>query len=451
MVDSVQVFDPGFRVTDANGDPVSGAKIKFFETGPGSARAVYSDKDLSNTLGAVVYTRSDGYPVASEGSNTTVLIYTGNTPYYVLITDGNDVAIFPGKDNVRGALDTSAFLESGDASTLEIAGVSKTADYTLVAADNGKCFNLDPSGGAFAVTLTAAATLGDGWWCILRNHASNENAVRLVSSQDISTPHKPSGVRSLSIPKGAGWIVTCNGGSFAISGANSFLTNQVGVIRIADRVAAEPVGPTTGAMYICTGVFGITNSAGASVNTAAGDLIEADGAGNWIQLTPPADCGWLAFVQDENLYYSYQATAWTVLLPAATDAVAGIIEIATAAEMETGTDTTRAVAPGIFHHHKGACKAWAVWSISGGTVTLQDSYNVSSITDGGVGAFTVNFTTPFSSTYYAAAGIPALGADEGCINHATTRTASAYGIITNLAAGSAYDPALVAMSFFGDQ
>jgi hypothetical protein len=38
MTDSVLVFDPGYRVTDANGNPVHNAKIKFREIGPGAAK-----------------------------------------------------------------------------------------------------------------------------------------------------------------------------------------------------------------------------------------------------------------------------------------------------------------------------------------------------------------------------------------------------------------------------
>ncbi|HYE58566.1 MAG TPA: hypothetical protein VD948_08675 [Rhodothermales bacterium] len=49
-------------------------------------------------------------------------------------------------------------------------------------------------------------------------------------------------------------------------------------------------------------------------------------------------------------------------------------------------------------------KAWAKWSLSGGTVTLDDDVNVSSITDNGVGDFTLNWATAFSSAHYAVAG-----------------------------------------------
>ena len=323
MVDSVQVFEPGFRVLDTSGNPVNGAKIKFHEVGPGATRTVYSDKELTSSLGSIVYTRSDGYPVANQGSNTTVQVYTGNTPYYVEITDSNDVAIWPAKDNVRGALDTSIFLQIGAASTLQIKGVLKTGNYTLVAGDNGKAFNLDPTGGNFAVTCTAAATLGDGWWCILRNHAANDNVVQLIASQDISTPTLPAGIRSFPMRRGAAYILTCNGGAFALSGCPPYLNGPVGIIQIVSNAAAAPGSPTTGARYICTAIFSITNSAGNVVSTAVGDIIEADGAGRWIQLTPPTDSGWIAYNQADKGLYQYQATAWVNLIATTAQAQAG--------------------------------------------------------------------------------------------------------------------------------
>ena len=45
-------------------------------------------------------------------------------------------------------------------------------------------------------------------------------------------------------------------------------------------------------------------------------------------------------------------------------------------------------------------KAWVRFN-GQGTVAIDESYNVSSITDNGVGEYTINFTTNMSSTTYA--------------------------------------------------
>lgn len=49
--------------------------------------------------------------------------------------------------------------------------------------------------------------------------------------------------------------------------------------------------------------------------------------------------------------------------------------------------------------NKGVAKAWVNFNGTG-TVAIRDSFNVSSITDNGVGRYTINFTTAFADTNY---------------------------------------------------
>ncbi len=71
---------------------------------------------------------------------------------------------------------------------------------------------------------------------------------------------------------------------------------------------------------------------------------------------------------------------------------------ATQADQETATSTTTYVSPGRQQYHPSAAKAWARYDTG---TTIDASYNVSSITDGGSGFSTVNWTTAFSSTSYS--------------------------------------------------
>jgi hypothetical protein len=41
--------------------------------------------------------------------------------------------------------------------------------------------------------------------------------------------------------------------------------------------------------------------------------MRSDGQGSWIRYRPFTDCGWLVYVQDENVYYSFQGSAWASL------------------------------------------------------------------------------------------------------------------------------------------
>lgn len=101
------------------------------------------------------------------------------------------------------------------------------------------------------------------------------------------------------------------------------------------------------------------------------------------------------------LHYDNTATRWRLLgtSAAAADGSPGLIQGATQAEMEAASSLVRAVTPGRQHFHPSAAKAWV--KHDDGT-TINASYNVSSITDGGTGDHTVNFTTAFSSANYCA-------------------------------------------------
>jgi len=71
---------------------------------------------------------------------------------------------------------------------------------------------------------------------------------------------------------------------------------------------------------------------------------------------------------------------------------------ATQAEMETGTSTTVAVCPGRQHYHPGHPKCWLKCGV---TANILASYNITSLTDTGVGLVTVTIATDFSSANWA--------------------------------------------------
>jgi hypothetical protein len=107
----------------------------------------------------------------------------------------------------------------------------------------------------------------------------------------------------------------------------------------------------------------------------------------------------IALSSGQSLTWSPEA-GWQVLtVQAATDTVPGIVEIATQAEMETGTDVVRAVVPGRLQYHPAAAKCWGK-AVGAGT-SLTVSYNITSISDTGTGRLGVTIATDFSSANYA--------------------------------------------------
>ena len=104
---------------------------------------------------------------------------------------------------------------------------------------------------------------------------------------------------------------------------------------------------------------------------------------------------------------------------------------------------------------QGIAKAWASWSPP--DTTIDESLGVSSITDVGVGEFTVNFTTAFAAATYAfSMGFRPVADSQGLImsgrGDATTvysTTAFAIRCLNNV--GAAVDFANCWASFFGAQ
>jgi hypothetical protein len=87
----------------------------------------------------------------------------------------------------------------------------------------------------------------------------------------------------------------------------------------------------------------------------------------------------------------------------ATTTRAGLVEIATSAELTTGTDTSRAVVPQTLRLYAGTCRAWVVFR-GDSSVLIRAAHNVGSVTDGGVGRYTINFLSLLGTSNYAWVG-----------------------------------------------
>ena len=298
MPDSVQVFPPGFRLTDTNGDPVSGAKINFYDAGTTDAQTVYSDSGLATALPNPVICDSAGAPT-SDG-NSVAEIYVGTSAYKVVITDSSDVTLFT-FDDIQGAVDTSSF--SSGSGTFNTAVNSESSDFSITSGYYGDLTSCNPTGATFTATLPSAVTAGDGTRIGLRHDGTaNEVKIATVSSQTIKTASGSTTTAGYTLrSKGHSvWFVS-DGAGWTIDIEN--LPIGHGVISITDRLTAPPSSPSGGARYILNGT-----GTGEWASYSEHDVLEADGQGGWI-LHTPAD-GWFAYVVDENLYSSFQDTAW---------------------------------------------------------------------------------------------------------------------------------------------
>lgn len=307
MPDSGFVFSPAFRVATADMEVVAGGSLEFYLAGTNTATNVYSDSTLSTSLGSVVYLDSGGHPVASSGSSTKVIVYTGSALVKIIVKDA-DGATLATYDNVRCAQDTSALSGGGSDGGVE-AVASKTADFTVTTDDDGKLFVCDPTGGAFTGTLPSAVTAGDGFEVSFRHGGTtttNAVVVASVTSQAIARGATTS--TRIALKRGGETVrLVSNGATWVCYGDTPSDITEF-PIRIVDRLTAPPASPAAGAFYIINGTPTDEWSA-----YAQHDLMQADGGGNWIRHRPYTDCGWIAYLQDEDLLVQYRGSAWVDL------------------------------------------------------------------------------------------------------------------------------------------
>jgi len=99
----------------------------------------------------------------------------------------------------------------------------------------------------------------------------------------------------------------------------------------------------------------------------------------------------------------------------------------------------------------GSAKAWGQFSVSGGVVTINASYNVSSIVRNSTGYFTINLTNALSSANYsvvtqsviqagAQIGIAVPFTSGGGSVPTVTPTTSAFALCTMTVATTVFDP-----------
>jgi len=93
-----------------------------------------------------------------------------------------------------------------------------------------------------------------------------------------------------------------------------------------------------------------------------------------------------------------------LLVEQATVSLAGKALLATNSDMALGLNATKIVTPITMRQSQIAAKAWVNFNAKSGALSVRDSYNVSSVTDNGLGDYTVNFTSNFANTNYSQVG-----------------------------------------------
>lgn len=374
MADSKLIERSGERILTSTGVPAAGAKIYVYDAGTSDLSTIYSDADRTQTI---------SNPQTCDSAGLAPFVYVG-TGAYKLRVETSVGTLIDEEDNIPGAINTGNL--SATYARPKTPVIVKTSNYTITTDDLGKVINGNSTGGDFTLTLPSAATAEDGATITMR-HTGSANQVKIVtsSSQTITGPFSDGAVGSLSLT-GYGESVTITSdaaGWHVISYVPPLMRGNMGVIPVIDRITAAPGTPVDGGRYLVTASYSTFETH---------DIIEYSGqTGTYIEYTPASDCGWIAYVQDENAYYSFVDSAWVEMA-------------ATQADMETATNVSRFSTPGRQKNHPAHPKGWVYISMSGGTPSNAGSHGVSSLTDSGLGQIGVSLSTSMSSTGYIATG-----------------------------------------------
>jgi hypothetical protein len=271
--------------------------------------------------------------------------------------------------------------------------------------------------------------------------------------------------------------------AFALDNAGNVLASPTVEVRdegtaslvplFSDRAGASGISnPFTGgsdglvAFHVAGGVYKVTVTLGATVRTfryvAIGTAAEHDFV---ITSNPPSDDG--AALGSTSLKWSdlflasgavidfnsgdvtitHSSNLLTFNDPISLPSLQGSV-IASQAEEVAASSVVKVTTPGRQHFHPGSLKAWGTGDTNGNRL---DFYNVSSITDGGAGDTSFNFSTVFANAF--SGFVATARTDSTLITRVTNSNtgASLVRVLVSNTSGTATDPNETSMAAPGTQ
>ena len=165
-----------------------------------------------------------GTPSSGTATNLTGLPLTsGVTGVLPTANGGTNTSTAPVVGYIPVASSTSAYTPRAISGTL-----AKTGNYTVVAADANKVIKCDASGGAFTITLTAAATLGDGFVVtILKTSADTATSTNAVTVDANSTETISGALDNRLQGQYSHVSLICDGSNWQVLSANDWIHARI--------------------------------------------------------------------------------------------------------------------------------------------------------------------------------------------------------------------------------
>jgi hypothetical protein len=161
---------PVWRITDLNGNPVAGALIYFFEAGTSTPVTVYSD---------FAQTTPHAHPIVADAGGLVAAIYAPDDVYKIRVT----YSVAAGGATIYEVDNYTVDLAGSGAASISFPVETKTTNYSLVAADRGKVFLVDPAGGNIVISADSATlTNGFPFW-VVNIGATGTVAIQGIAAQ----------------------------------------------------------------------------------------------------------------------------------------------------------------------------------------------------------------------------------------------------------------------------
>lgn len=396
MASSDRFYLPYPQAFDGAGNVEPGAKLFFYITASSTPKDTYSDAALLVP---------NANPVIADAAGRFGAIFLGTGDYKVILTDTDGVQIWSAdpvaKSGAASATTTTPGIVELATTAEGLVGSSATLvpPVSVVTEMIQQGFVVGTVGGtANALTGTPNRTpsaLADGMKAVLTASSTNTSTTTLNWAG--------LGVVAVKVHGGAGHTA-CNGGEIVSGNTYEFTYNSAGSCWLVTAVGGSP----------------------ASINALTEDTTPDGDADFWVM-------------------YDTSAKLPKKVKPASL--------AATQAQCEAAAATGAFITPLNAKWLPGVAKAYIAFTVSGGTPTTTNSRNAT-LTDNGVGDFTVNITDNLSGAGYApvawcrssvAAAMTCVSADPG-----DTQTAAAVQVQCRRGTDAATDPEAVGIAIFGD-
>lgn len=177
---TVLSFLSGRQITDANGDPVDGAKLYHYQANTTNPLTVYNHQDGNPA------THAHLQPVPTDVGGFVPVIYIDSaSDWKVVITDSLGVVLHT-YDLLPKAPAVASSLGFAPPLLQWVAATSAASPVALTAADAGKAYEADTTAGNITFNLPSAASVGNGkGFCFKKMSAANSVVLASNGSEQI--------------------------------------------------------------------------------------------------------------------------------------------------------------------------------------------------------------------------------------------------------------------------